>query len=93
MLEKDPWWWPAVGIALGFAVLLLMAGAWVALMAILYGTYVWFGGKVLLVVVMIAIAVLLHFHVKDIEEGMQGNVLQNMLVRWLRHRRRRIDRD
>ncbi len=91
MLRKDPWWWPAIGIALGFALWLTMAAMWVAVMAVLYGVYVWFGGKAFLALVAIAFAVLLHFQLKDIEEGMPGNVLQNMLVRWLRHHRRGKD--
>lgn len=89
MLRKDPWWWPALGVALGFALWVITAMVWLALMAALYGIYAWFGGKALLVAVLIIVAVVLHFQLKDIEEGMSGNVLQNMLVRWLRHRRRK----
>lgn len=88
MLQKDPWWWPAVGIALGFALWLSMAAIWIAVMAVLYGIYVWFGGKALLAAVLIVIALLLHFQIKDMDEGLQGPVLQNLLVRWLRYRQR-----
>ena len=91
MLKRDPWWWPAVGVALGLFLWVAMASVWVALMAVLYGVYVWFGGKALLAFVLIVIAVLLHFQLKDIEEGLQGHVLQNMLVRWLRYRQRHKD--
>ena len=88
MLTKEPWWWPAVGVALGLAVWITMACIWVAVMAALYGVYVWFGGKALLAFVGVAIAAVLHFQIKDIEQGRTGNVLMNMLLRWIEHRSR-----
>lgn len=91
MHNRDPWWWPAVGVALGFVLWLTTACIWVAVMSILYGIYVWFGGKVLLACILAAIAVILHFQAKDIDEGLQGNILQNMAVRVLRRLNRRDD--
>ncbi len=86
MAQRDPWWWPAVGVALGFAIWLSMACVWLALMAVMYGVYLLLGGRALIAFVLIVLAVLLHFQIKDIEDGLDGGPLQNMVVRWLRWR-------
>lgn len=63
-----------------------MACVWLALMAVMYGVYVLFGGKALVASVLIVLAVLLHFQIRDIEDGLDGGPLQNLFVRWLRKR-------
>ena len=85
MQNRDPWWWPAVGVARGFAVWLTLASAWLAVMAFFYGLYVWLGPKAFAAGILFAIAIVLHFQVKDIEEGLQGTALQNMMLRLLRY--------
>lgn len=85
MQHGDPWWWPLVGVAKGLVLWLLLAVAWLAIMAGFYGLYVWLGPKGLAAGVMFAAAAWLHFQIKDIDEGLTGTALQNMAVRLLRY--------
>ncbi len=88
MPRKRTRWWPAIGVLFGLATWLTLACLWLFGMATLYVTYAWFGGKALIAAALALFALMLHFQLRDIERGGDGDYMHKWsLALWQLFRR------